>query len=69
MLNKLQLIHVDLKAAQTESEVDVARPDCFDVPLSDHVLCPVARVHSKAKRYFESSRVVLEPVPLEMCFN
>jgi hypothetical protein len=67
--NELQIIPVDLKAAHTESGMDVARPDGFNISLFDHVLCPLAGVHLKFSKGFGCSRVVLELVPLEMCFN
>jgi hypothetical protein len=42
---KLQLIHVDLKAAHTESGM-------LHVPLFDHAFCPFAGVHFKVSKGF-----------------
>jgi hypothetical protein len=49
--------------------MDVARLDGFNISLFDHVLCPLAGVRFKVSKGFGCSEVVLELVPLEMCFN
>jgi hypothetical protein len=49
--------------------MDVARPDGFNVPLINHLLCRLAGVHFKVSKSFGCSEVVLELVPPEMCFN
>lgn len=69
MSNKLQLMAVDLKAAQMESQTGVGRSDSFDISLFDHVLRQFAEVHFKISKYCRASRVVLELVSLNMSFN
>lgn len=49
--------------------MNVALPDCSNVSLFDHVLCPLASVQLKVRKCFRASRIVLEPVPFEMSFD
>jgi len=60
---------MDLDAAYTESRLDVTLPDCLNISLIDHVLCPFAGIQFKISKCFRTSRVVLELVSLELSFN